>query len=263
MTRPAHPALDASAFSQLARDEAAGMFRIALGVLRNRADAEDAVQEAFLRAWRGRAGFRGDGRPAAWLRRVVHNVAVERARRVAREVPVAEVDDLWRDDAYTVDAERVAERAATRRDLEDALVGVPAVHRAVLLLHDVEGLTVPEIARLQGTPVETTKARLRRGRMSLVTQLARADERRGAVHGVPLRCWDARRRVSEYMDGGLDAVTRRALEEHLAGCPTCPPLYTSLVGVRAALGGLRDPDSVVAPELAARIARRLAAPRGA
>lgn len=234
------------------------MFGIALGVLRNRADAEDAVQEAFLRAWRGRAGFRGDGPPDAWLRRVVHNVAVERARRAVREVPVAEVDGLWADDAYTVDAARVAERAATRRDLEDALLHIPAVHRAVVLLHDVEGLSVPEIARLQDTPVETAKARLRRGRMALVTQLARSDERRAAVNGVPLRCWDARRHVSEYIDGGLDAGLRRMLEEHLAACPTCPPLYTSLVGTRAALGGLRDPDSVVAADLAARIGARLA-----
>lgn len=69
-----------------------------------------------------------------------------------------------------------------------------------------------------------------------------------------MRCWDARRLVSDYLDDSLGAATRATLEAHIARCPTCPPLYASLVGVRANLGSLRDPDSVVPPDLAARIA---------
>ena len=69
----------------------------------------------------------------------------------------------------------------------------------------------------------------------------------------PIRCWQARRHVSAYLDGELDETAKSMVEGHLAGCPTCPPLYASLVGVRATLGGLRDPDSVVEAEMAGRI----------
>ena len=69
----------------------------------------------------------------------------------------------------------------------------------------------------------------------------------------PLRCWRARRHVSAYLDGELDQATRVAVETHLEVCPTCPPLYASLVGVRATLGGLRDPDIVIEEAIAMRI----------
>jgi len=246
-------ALDAGAFAALARDRGPALFRIANAVVRNRADAEDVVQEAFLRAWRSRDRYRGEGPAEAWLGRIVHNVAVERIRG-SREVPVGEIDERWADDAYTVEAQRVVERAETIEELEDALIHVPADPRAALLLHDVEGLPVSEVARIQGVTEDAAKLRLRRGRMALVSALGREDEVRRATDGVPLRCWDARRFVSEYIDGGLSHETRGALERHLAGCPTCPPLYASLVGVTAALGKLRDSDRVVPAGLAARLA---------
>lgn len=96
-------------------------------------------------------------------------------------------------------------------------------------------------------------ARAGRGRMMLVSALASDDERRRASEAQPLRCWRARRHISEYLDGELDEATRLAVEAHLEGCPTCPPLYASLVGVRARLGGRRDPDSVVEADMAERI----------
>lgn len=69
-----------------------------------------------------------------------------------------------------------------------------------------------------------------------------------------MSCWDARRHVSDYLDDRLAQPKRDALERHLERCPTCPPLYASLVGVRANLGALRDSDAVIPPQLADRIA---------
>jgi Inner membrane protein YgaP-like, transmembrane domain/Putative zinc-finger len=97
------------------------------------------------------------------------------------------------------------------------------------------------------------KQRIRRGRMVLVTQLADAAAAQIRT-GVPMRCWEARSQVSDYLDGELGAEGARLLESHLAGCRTCPPLYASLVATRTAISAEPDPDSVVPPELAARIA---------
>ena len=93
--------------------------------------------------------------------------------------------------------------------------------------------------------------------MLLVSALAEDDERRRASLAQPLRCWRARRHVSAYLDGELDRATRAAVETHLEACPTCPPLYASLVGVRATLGGLRDPDTVIEEAMAMRIREHL------
>jgi len=229
------------------------LHRLALRLTRRPADAADLVQETVVRALEKGDTYRGDAPLGAWLRRILHNLVVDRGRRSAREVPVAEVERRWADDAYTVDAEVVVERAQTREDLEDALAHLPFILRSTVVLHDADGLTMAEIADLQGVSLPAAKQRLRRGRMALVTALAAGVEREHATRGVPLRCWDARRHVSEYLDGALDTEVAHAVEAHLAGCPTCPPLYASLVGVKDQLADLRDPDSVIPTDLLDRL----------
>ncbi len=246
--------LDTSAFEALVHDQTAPLFRFAMALTRRPDAAEDLVQETFLRAWRQRGTFRGDGHPAGWLRRILHNAAIDRARKERHELLVAEVEEAWQQDAYTVDSAAVLQQSEDRNALEDALVRLPFIYRAAVLLHDVEEMTTREIADALHIGEPAVKQRLRRGRMMLVTALAEAATRRAAMKGVPMRCWDARRLVSDYLDDSLGAATRATLEAHIARCPTCPPLYASLVGVRANLGSLRDPDSVVPPDLAARIA---------
>jgi len=167
---------------------------------------------------------------------------------------VEEVEESWRDDNYTVDPAAVVERASTREELEDGLARVPFIYRTAVVLHDAEGWTVREIAELEEIGLPAAKQRLRRGRMAPVSALATGAERRHALKGLPMRCWDARRHVSEYLDGALDPETVDIVEAHLESCPTCPPLYAALVGVREVVGQLRDPDSVVPPDVAARIA---------
>ncbi len=229
------------------------LYRFALGLTRDPDLAADLVQDTFLRAVERAGQYRGDAPVRSWLRRILHNLAVDRARRSRHEVLVEEVEESWRDDTYTVDPALVVERAATREELEDALVRLPFAYRTAVLLHDVEGWTVRQIAELEHISLPAAKQRLRRGRMMLVSALAAGADRRAKLEGVPMRCWDARRHVSEYLDGKLDPGTARVVEAHLAECPTCPPLYAALVGVKDRLGELRDPDSVVPPELERRI----------
>jgi RNA polymerase sigma-70 factor, ECF subfamily len=250
--------LEAKAFEALAREASPSLYRLALSLVHDAHAAEDLVQDTFLRAFERRGQFREEAAPTTWLRRILVNLAADRARRHPREVLVEQVEEHWSDSAYTVSSELVIERAETRQELEDAIVRLPFMYRAVLLLHDVEEWTVAEIAKAMGLGLPAAKQRLRRGRMMLVSALASGQERRAALEGVPLRCWDARQLVSEYMNGELADAERSGLERHLQTCPTCPPLYASLVGVRAHMVGLRDPDSVVPPKLADRISGLLA-----
>jgi RNA polymerase sigma-70 factor (ECF subfamily) len=234
-------------------DAIPGLWRFARSLLRSDQEADDLVQETLLRAIERSASFRGDASVATWLHRIAHHLAVDRGRRQAREVDVEDIEQRWAEDNYTLDEAAFTERSLDRVDLEDALVHLPFVYRSVVLLHDVEGWTCREIAEATDTGLPAVKQRLRRGRMAMVSELARNAERRLALDGVPMRCWDARRRVSDYLDGELDQGEAAAVETHLARCPTCPPLYSGLVRTRSAMGVLRDADSVIDPATAARL----------
>ena len=236
--------------------EVPGLLRYARTVVADGSLAEDLVQETLVRALERAGSFRGDASLATWLHRILHNLAVDRFR-ADREDPTEEiereVEQRWRDEAHTLDAATVVERAETREELEDALVRLPVIYRTAVVLHDAEGMTVAEIADVQGVGRPAAKQRLRRGRMMLVDALAQGRARREALRGVPLRCWEARSKVSDYLDDELLAPDRVLVERHLEVCPTCPPLYAGLVGTRAALGALRDADTVVPMSLADRI----------
>ncbi len=250
---------DSLAISEAIARARPGLLRFALTLVRDPARAEDLAQEAVTRGLENADSFRGEASVATWLHRIAYRIAVDQARR-DRETPVEDMASLveaqWRQDTYTVDADEVVARAETRSELEDALIRLPVIYRVLVVLHDAEGFTVAEIADLLEIGLPAAKQRLRRGRMMLVSALASSAERQIATRGVPMRCWDARRQVSDYLDGVLEAGTAAQVEAHLADCPTCPPLYVSLVGATDALARtahLRDPDSVVQPEVVERI----------
>jgi RNA polymerase sigma-70 factor (ECF subfamily) len=259
--RPARPA-DANEFADALAGELPRLVHLAARLVRDPDQAEDCAQETIVGAWRRRDQLRDSAALGAWLRRSLVNRIIDRSRAHHDELDIDAVEADWRDDRYSVAPERVLERAELRDELEDALARLPVIYRLPVVLHDVLGWTAVEIGAAMSAGLPATKQRLRRGRMMLVSALAEDDERRRASLAQPLRCWRARRHVSAYLDGELDAPTRTAVEAHLETCPTCPPLYASLVGVRATLGGLRDPDTVVEEAIADRIRLRLAAEPG-
>jgi RNA polymerase sigma-70 factor, ECF subfamily len=250
--------MDAEAFAAALPDELPGLLRYARTLTSDATQAEDLVQTTVARALARAAGFREESSLATWLHRILHNLAVDEARR-SREQPsedLAEaVEAMWREDDYTVDTAAVIGRAETRSDLREALSHLPTIYRTVVVLHDAEGMTMREIAEIQQVTLAAAKQRLRRARMMLVSQLATGHERRQALRGVPLRCWEARRHISDYLDGVLEPAVARTVEKHLATCPTCPPLYAALVGTTKALGTstARDPDTVVPADLVDRL----------
>lgn len=230
-----------------------GLYRFALALTRDPDLAADLVQDTYVRAIERRDQLRADAAPGPWLRRILHNLAVDRVRRSSREIAMETVEEKWQDDDYTVDPVAVAERAQIREALEDALVRLPFYYRTVVVLHDAEQWKVREIAELQGISIPAAKQRLRRGRMMLVAALAEGHERQVQLKEVPMRCWDARKHVSDYLDGALEPGVAAIVESHLAACPTCPPLYAALVDAHAGLADHRDPDTVIPPALVARL----------
>ncbi len=248
---------EADAFATRLAAELPRLVGLATRLLADPDVAEDCAQETIVGAWRRRDQLRDGTALPAWLRRSLVNRIIDRSRRRRDELDIDTIEADWQDDAYSVQPEIVLERAELRDELEDALARLPVIYRLPVVLHDALGWTSVEIAQSMDVSLPAAKQRLRRGRMMLVSALASSDGRREASLAQPMRCWQARRHVSSYLDGELDEATRSRVEGHLAGCPTCPPLYTSLVGVRATMGDLRDPDAVVEDAIARRIRERL------
>jgi RNA polymerase sigma-70 factor (ECF subfamily) len=249
--------VDTTEIAGILPEQMPALYRYVRSISRDSATAEDLVQETLVRALEKAHTLQSDKGLRSWLFRIAHNTTIDYYRR-RREEPsedlALEVEKRWRDDDYTVDAAVVVTRTETAEEVKDALVRIPVAYRSVVVLHDAEGWTAREIADVMDLSLPAAKQRLRRGRMMMVSAMARGHERRAATAQVPLRCWDARQHVSAYLDGELPPTTATAVERHLASCPTCPPLYASLVSVRDAMaGGLQDPDSVVPDSVAARI----------
>jgi RNA polymerase sigma factor (sigma-70 family) len=155
-------------------------YALARWVLGNRADAEDVVQEACLRALRGISGFSGaNGR--AWTLTIVRNAAYDWLRK-NRPAAIVQVDDLEkverlasRDNAAIAPAQDDPETALIARSdelqLQAAIEGLPAAFRETLVLRDVQGLGYREIAEITGVPIGTVMSRLARARDRLIETL--------------------------------------------------------------------------------------------
>jgi RNA polymerase sigma-70 factor (ECF subfamily) len=141
------------------------VYSIATNFAANSDDAGDLAQEIFLKAYRSLPRFRGQSAFSTWLYRIAVNAGVDYVRRRARAGCVSLDDDLISasSDAQ-LDPEQEAERRQFRSDLVRAISGLSVKLRVALILHDVEGLTHEEIARIVGCSVGTTKSRLFRAR---------------------------------------------------------------------------------------------------
>ncbi len=167
--------------------EIPGLLRYARTLVRDPGQAEDLVQDTVVRALERAGSFRGESSLRTWLHRILHNLAVDGGRRRSvdpvdvSEDAVGRVELLWQDDGYTVDAALAIERAELRETLQDALLRVPLIYRSTVVLHDVEGLTMTEVAEIQRIGLPAAKQRLRRGRMMLVSELSPEHHRVASV----------------------------------------------------------------------------------
>ena len=182
---------DDSAFEELVRRYDRNVFRIAQHITQNREDAEDVVQEAFLKAYGNLAQFQEQSKFYTWLVRIAVNEALMKLRRRKPERTVSLDEDIKTEDDslpreiadWSPNPEQQYTQAELREILSKTIQGLPPGFRTVFVLRDVEGLSTEETAAALELSVPAVKSRLLRARLQLRERLSRYFQRREPGNG--------------------------------------------------------------------------------
>lgn len=183
---------DQAAFADDAMQYSKQLYAAAMRMTRNPADAEDLVQETFLKAYRAYDSFTAGTNLKAWLYRILTNTYINKYRKAARrpdEVDLGDVEDLY---LYRrVGSEESAEASRTTEDrvldglvesdIKRAVESLPENFRIPVLLADLEGLSYQEIAEILEIPIGTVMSRLHRGRKAMQKTLWEYASKRGLL----------------------------------------------------------------------------------
>ncbi len=168
----AHVAGDPQAFATLVGRHRDRLWALALRTMRNPDDAADALQDAYISAFRRAETFRGDAAVTTWLHRIVVNACLDRLRRARRHPSEPLPEDADRvGELATVTGPDPIERREDQSVVAAALATLNPDQRAALVLVDMEGYSVEEAAGMLGCPVGTVKSRCARGRAKLLPLL--------------------------------------------------------------------------------------------
>jgi RNA polymerase sigma-70 factor, ECF subfamily len=183
---------DQARFTDLAMEHMPALYSAALRMTRNSADAEDLVQETFLKAYRAFGSFTEGTNLRAWLYRILTNTYINSYRAAKRRPDVADVEDV--EDLYlyhrlggdgAADGGRSAEEQVlagiTDEEVKAALESLPDNFRMAVWLADVEGFSYKEIADITDVPIGTVMSRIHRGRRALQKALHEFAQERGLV----------------------------------------------------------------------------------
>jgi len=187
---------DQADFAAQAMAHMGSLYSAALRMTRNPSDAEDLVQETYLRAYRGFGGFEQGTNLRAWLYRILTNTFINSYRAKKRRPEERELDEV--EDLYLYRRLGGLEAVAASRSAEDELLDwftdaevkaavedLPEQFRIAVILADVEGFSYKEIAEITEVPIGTVMSRLHRGRKGLQQRLFEYASQRGLVAPVP------------------------------------------------------------------------------
>jgi RNA polymerase sigma-70 factor (ECF subfamily) len=178
---------DATAFSELVRRYENKIFRLALHITQNREDAEDVLQEAFLKAYEHLDQFQGNSKFYTWIVRIAVNQALMKLRRrkTDKSVSMDEQFDTGEDTlvreiaAWDEDPEQQFSREELGRILESAVQSLEPPYRSVFVLRDIDDLSTEETAQALDLSIPAVKSRLLRARLQLREKLTRHFKRKG------------------------------------------------------------------------------------
>jgi RNA polymerase sigma factor (sigma-70 family) len=207
-------------FERLYKKHAGDVYRYALVVLRNQADAEDVTQTTFLNAFRAMENGERPRSPQNWLIAIAHNVCRQRFRQSQRRPnEVAYEEEL---------AEAVVEEdAVSAEDIRRALGHLAFSQRSALVMRELEGRSYQEIAEILGTTVSAVETLIFRARRALREQLEEG-----------ITCREAELAISKQLDGRLSRKERGLLRAHLRECEECAGFARSQRAQRGALKAL-------------------------
>jgi RNA polymerase sigma-70 factor (ECF subfamily) len=174
---------DGLAWETLVRSYQSSVMAVTRHYLGDLEEARDTAQDVFVRLYESLDSFSGGGSFKPWLLRMARNASIDRMRRLKARPPA---QDVPVDDATLSsegDPERSAERAAREGLLRRALARIGEQHREVVLLKDIHGLTLEEVAGLLGLPIGTVKSRSARARLELAQVILALDPSYGERAG--------------------------------------------------------------------------------
>ena len=184
---------DQANFEDDAMEYAPQLYSAALRMTRNPADAEDVVQETFLKAYRAYGSYQAGTNLKAWLYRILTNTYINTYRKAQRrpnEVELGELQDIYlykrlgEQSGASVSAESTALDMFVDQDIVEAIESLPEAFRLPVLYADVEGFSYKEIAEILDIPIGTVMSRLHRGRKALQRKLWNLAVEQGLVEPI-------------------------------------------------------------------------------
>lgn len=165
---------DTGAFEVIMRRHNRLLYRVAMSILRNDAEAEDVIQDTYVRAFEHLSQFAGRSKFSTWLTRIAVHESLARKRRAKRMEPLEDLigaEGAIKAMSTSYSPEKQTSVSESRRFLEDALLALPESYRTVIMLRDVEEMSTAEAAEVLDVTEENLKMRLHRARVALREQL--------------------------------------------------------------------------------------------
>lgn len=174
---------EVSSFTVLMRRYQLRIYNACYRMLGNKEEAEDIVQDTFMKIHQGIDGFRNEATVSAWVFRIAHNLSIDHLRTRGRKkreiaiIPLLNLRSIFDGESVISEVQEVADLSlepGRKLDLKEesavleaSLAEIPETQRAVLILHDIEGLNYQDIAEIVGTSIGTVRSRLHYGRIKL------------------------------------------------------------------------------------------------
>ncbi len=173
-----------SLFEQTILPHLDAAYNLARWIMANDQDAEDMVQEAYLRAYQYFTGYHG-GNSRSWLLTIVRNTCYTWLKENRSQALTVELDDEILDgDAESIDPETILQRNANQQVMRNALERMAVGYRELIVLRELEGLSYKEIALIAGIPIGTVMSRLARARQQLKNCLASLSKNKEGLNGL-------------------------------------------------------------------------------